>query len=282
MIVADFRIINAISFPKIIFGEEKEYYDMSRGIVRLAVFSIELIVLFFLYAINQWILTRKKKYIWLILLTFIFIVLSVTRQNIGLSALLGLIFVMHKVSWSRKMCVIILCIISYIFIFPQIPIFKTMTDLSKEQANNNKYEKEDIRIRAWRFYTYEYQTNGLTTIFGNGTPSLGNSKWGNDVEKTINPQYGGNGCLPVDVGWAGFYWYFGAIATLGLLILLIKGALRKKPQNRQYLSYWCVFITLTSIASGPILFYSQIVSITIVLYLIYGKEQYCSNNPQLQ
>lgn len=275
-------IVNALSFPNMIFGADKEEFDMSRGIARLGVFSIELIVLFFFYAINQWIQTKQRKYVWLILLTFVFIVLSVTRQIIGLSVVLGLLFIIQKASLLKKISVLLVCVLLYIFVIPQIPIFKTMTELSKEQVEYNKYENEDIRITAWWFYTYEYQTNGWTAILGNGVPSIGNSKWGNDFERTIFPQYGGNGCFAVDVGWAGFYWSFGAIATLCLLILLIKGAVKKKSQNRQYLSYWCVYIILTSIASGPILFYSQIVSITTVLYLIYGKEQYSSNHPQLQ
>ena len=73
-----------------------------------------------------------------------------------------------------------------------------------------------------------------------------------------------------------------AIATLGLLVLLIKAIRKKKDKKMQYLTYWCVFITLTSIASGPILFYYQIVSIMTVLYLIYGKEQNSNNHTQLQ
>lgn len=275
-------IVNVLAFPNIIFGVDKEEFDMSRGIARLKIFSIELIVLFFLYAINQWIQTKQRKYVWIILLTFVFIVLSVTRQTIGFSVILGLLFIMQKASWPKKIGVIVVCLLLYIFVIPQIPIFKTMAELSEMQAERNRYENEDIRITAWRFYTYEYQTNGWTAIFGNGVPSMGNSRWGNDFERTISPEYGGNACFLVDVGWAGFYWSFGAVTTLCLFMLLIKGAIKKKSQNRQYLSYWCVYIILTAIASGPVLYYSQIVSITTVLYLIYGKEQYSSNHPQLQ
>lgn len=153
-----------------------------------------------------------------------------------------------------------------------------MVELSEEQAERNKTEKEDIRITAWKFYTNEYQTNELTRIFGNGLPSIGNSKWGNDFEKTISYDYGGNGCFFVDVGWAGFYWLFGAFSTLSLIILLIKAILKNKQTNRQYLSYWLVFLLLTSIASAPILFYSQIISVVTTLYLVYGKEKNESNS----
>jgi hypothetical protein len=275
-------IVNALSFPNMVFGAEKEEFDMSRGIARLGVRSIELMVLFFLYAINQWMLTKARKYVWLILLTFTFIVLSLTRQIIGLSAVLGLLFIMQKASWAKKIGVIAVCALLYIFVIPQIPVFKAMAELSERQAESNSKDQEDIRIRAWRFYTYENQTNAITPFFGNGIPSFGKSRWGNEIEATVSPLYGGNGCFTVDVGWAGFFWYFGAIATLGLLVLLVKAAMKKKEKDRQYLTYWCVFLTLTAAASGPILFYNQIVSIMTVLYLIYGKEQNSNNNPQLQ
>ena len=275
-------IINMFTFPNIIFGMEKETYDMSRGIIRLGVFSIELMVLFFFYAINQWLITKKKKYFWLMLLTFTFIVLSVTRQYIFLSAVLGLLFIMRKVSWIKKIGVVIICLLLFFIVLPQIPMFKTMVELSESQVEKNKYDEEDIRIRAWKFYTYEYQTNELTAILGNGIPSIGNSNWGNNYERTVYYQYGGNGCFTVDVGWAGFYWYFGAFTTICLLYILVKATLRKKVFRRQYLTYWCVFIIITSAASGPILFHSQIISIMTVLYIIYGKEVYSCNNPQLQ
>ncbi len=276
-------IVNALSFPNMIFGVDKEGFDMSRGIARLGVKSIELMVLFFLYAINQWMLTKRRKYVWLILLTFVFIVLSVTRQIIGLSVVLGLLFIMQKASWPKKIGVVAVCALLFVFIIPKIPIFNTMAELSEAQAERNKYEEEDIRIRAWRFYTYGNQTNGLTAIFGNGIPSIGNSNWGNKFEQKVGLKWGGNGCYYVDVGWAGFYWLFGLFGTTGLLILLIKAIKIRKPLNRQYYSYWIAFIIITSVASAPIIFYEQAISITTILFLIYGDEKICRNShPQLQ
>lgn len=275
-------IINMMSFPNIIFGAEKEEYDTSRGIVRIGINSIELIVLFFFYSINQWMITKKKKYVWLILLTAIFIVLSVTRQIILLSAVLGIFFVLKQASLQKKIIVISFCALFYFIILPQIPIYQTMIELSESQAERSRTEKEDIRITAWKFYTNEYQTNELTRVFGNGIPSIGNSKWGNDFEKIVSYDYGGNGCFFVDVGWAGFYWLFGAVATLSLIILFLKAILKKKSSDKQYLSYWFIFIILTSIASAPIIYYFQIISIVTVLYLVYGKERKNNSNNNLE
>lgn len=276
-------IINMITFPNMIFGAEKDEYDMSRGIVRIGVRSIELIVLFFFYSINQWLLTKQKKYVWLILLTSTFIVLSVTRQIILLSAALGIFFILRQASLQKKIVVISCSILFYFAILPQIPMYKTMVELSEQQIEKNNTENEDIRITAWKFYTYEYQVNVITSIFGNGVPSLGNSQWAKQYEKMAYSDYGGNGCYYVDVGWAGFFWLFGLFGTLGLLILLVKAMLKKKSEEMKYVSYWFAFIIMTSITSAPIIFYNQVISITTILYLVYGKNKlYRNNNSQLQ
>ena len=158
-----------------------------------------------------------------------------------------------------------------------------MVELSKNQIERNKYDKEDIRITAWKFYTYDFQANTITAFCGNGIPSLGKSAWGHKFEKTVSLDYGGNGCYYVDVGWAGFYWLFGLFSTIGLASILIKAILKKKSIHERYLSYWCALIFLTSFTSGSILFYQQIISITTILYLIYGKKRNDSyNNSELQ
>lgn len=274
-------IINFVSIPNTIFGMTRETFDDSRGVVRLSIFSLELIVLYFLYAINKWMQTRQKQHLYLIIITGLFIVLSVVRQYILLSIILGILLILQKSSFIKKIIFVAICLCIYYLVLPKIPMYQKMSEVTNNQINNNA-ETEDIRISAWKFYTNEYQTNSITRFLGNGLPSIGNSKWGNNFEKTISRDYGGNGCLFVDVGWAGFYWLFGAFSTIGLIILLIKAILKKKSVDKQYLSYWCLFIVLTSIASAPILFYNQIISISTVLYLIYGKENNCNNNIKLQ
>lgn len=266
-------IVNFSAYPGFVFGTEKEEFDLSRGIVRIGIPFIELFVLMFFYSINKWIDEKKKKWLMAIIILATFIVLSVTRQFILLSFVIGGWMLLRSSSIIKRIFFISLIAIFYFFILPNIPIYKTMLELSEEQAQRNKQGEEDIRIQAWRFYTYEYQTNGLTPIFGNGVPSIGNSKWGNDFAATTINQEGGNGCYTVDVGWAGFFWTFGGIATFGLLMLFYKAYKKEKKPKEKYLSYWIVFITLTSIASGPILFYNQIISVSTVLYLIFGNNR---------
>ena len=274
-------LANLAAFPNKMFGESQEEYDMSRGFARLGVPMIEIVVTYFFYLINKWMIFRKKKDVYWIILTAILIFMSLTRQVIALSAVLGFLFVMQKASWFKKLSVIACCLFVTYFVLPQIPMVKTMIELSEQQSLDNKND-EDIRVTAWRFYTSEFQTNEITPFLGNGVPSYGKSKWGNLVEQTTALRSeGGNACFTVDVGWAGFYWYFGGVATIGLILMFWKGIIRKKNTDKLYLSYSLAFVAISAVASGPILFYSQICSVSLLFYLAYAKEN-SDPHPQLQ
>ena len=279
-------IANLISFPNTIFGGENEDIDMSRGFPRLGVSMIELIVFYMLYSINQYHSSNDKKWLVWTCITGVLVILSLTRQIILLAFAFSIMMIIHKAKMWKKIVVICSLFAIYQFVLPQIPIYQAMAELSELQRDMNDYQKEDIRITAWRFYTDEYQKNEITRIIGNGLPSIGNSKIGNQFDNITNARFGGNGCYYVDVGWAGFYWLFGIFATLGLLIILIKALFLAIRFKKDYYAYWILFIIISSVASAPIIFHSQVVSLCIILYMIFKynekNESDSTYNPQLQ
>lgn len=290
MVVCSFimYIANLLTFPNLIFGASKNAYDDSRGFVRLGVPMIEFVVLWLFYSVNQWIMSGSKKWLVWIAITGFLVVMSLTRQVILISVVFSFLMIMQKAKIWKKIVVIAAVASFTMFVLPEIPIYKSMMELSQKQAEDNKYDKEDIRITAWRFYTIEYQENIVTRIMGNGLPSIGNSTLGDKFEKTVSLRYGGNGCYYVDVGWAGFYWLYGIFGVLGLLTLVIKASLIALRKKNNYQFYWLLFIIISSVSSAPILFHSQVVSLCIVLYLIFGNDYERKNKihsvsyPQLQ
>lgn len=253
--------------PRMLFGRPLLGEDLSRGIIRIPIVFIEVFPLMLFYAINKWMDTRKKKWLVYIVFVTVMIFMSVIRQLILLSAVLGLFFYFSQATWVKKALMIAGAALIVTVVLPRIPIYNAMMELSEQQGDDNE-DEEDIRIQAWRFYTYEYQTNSLTYIFGNGLPSQGKSVWGKKFDSDIDATK----CFYVDVGWAGFFWLFGGVATVALLILLLSAALKRKAQDLRYTSYWLVLVTLTSIASGIILYYFQIIQVCLCLYLVYKKE----------
>lgn len=258
------------TFPNYLFGAPfDKVEDMSRGMLRVPIFFLELMVMFLFYSINQWIVYRNKKWIVPGVVFVVMIFLSVTRQVILISGVLALIFLLKSTTWTKRALVIAAVAVVYFLVLPKIPAYQAMVELSEDQSEANEVMDEDIRIYDYRYFCNEFQTNDVTRVFGNGTPSFGNSAWGNFVDS----EWDTNGTFAVDVGWAGFYWYYGAIATACLLILLIKAACRKRSPQRRYLTYTVMYYILASVASGPILYTHQVLYLMIILYLIYGTEK---------
>lgn len=260
-------IVNYITFPFMIFGaKEATEIDDSRGVIRIGIQYLDLFILATFYAINQWLLSKNNKWIIIMILCLIMIILSVTRQIIAITLILGTLFFLKKSNIYQKIIFVITISLFTIYILPQIPIYKALVETTQNQIDNNKNKKEDVRIRAARFYLDEYQTNDITRIFGNGIPSIGNSKWGDDFENTTRNE----GYYSSDIGWIGFYWHFGIITVLGVFILLFKAATIKKSPDHEYLTYYCWAIILLSIMSAPILIYRQVIDIMFVLYLTFA------------
>lgn len=270
--------MNVMTFPHNIFGEELNE-DLSRGVLRVPIVAIELMVLVFMFSIGKWNVTRRA--IWLIVVgvTGLMIIMSLIRQIIAVAGLLGVFFLLKKVKWVTKIFWLGVLAAIAIFVLPQLTIYQGMRDLSEEQIDDNDND-EDVRIKAWKMYTYEGWDNPFTTLFGNGIPALSSSAYGARVDAERDTTL----CFPEDVGWAGFSNYFGLVTTIALMILLAKTIFKHKPPEKEYLTYWFIFIFLTSIASGPILYYNQILGISIALYLVYTPldEENCVNHPQLQ
>lgn len=274
-------IVNYVTFPFMIFGtKDATEIDDSRGVIRIGVQYLDLFVLATFYAINQWLLSKKKKWLIIMLVCIIMIVLSVTRQIIAITFILGALFFLKKSKIYQKIIFITIISLFTLYILPEIPIYKALVETTQNQIDNNENKKEDVRIRAARFYFDEYQTNDITRIFGNGIPSIGNSKWGDDFEMTTRSE----GYYSSDIGWIGFYWHFGLITVIGVFILLVKGATIKKSPDHEYLTYYCWAIILLSIMSAPILVYKQIIDIMFVLYLTFafGRKDIKSTRCKIQ
>lgn len=196
---------NISTAPHFVFGRPLEDLDLSRGMLRISIVFLELFPLLLFYSINQWFETRKAKWMAYAAFLMLMIFLSVTRQVIFVSAVLALYSCLRKVKLSSKIAVILFTLFVGVYVLPKIPVYKTMLALSEAQKEDNE-DKEDIRITAWRFYTYEGQTDEICFLLGNGVPSFGKSEWGDSFDHETD----NNKCYAVDVGWAVLFLLWGS------------------------------------------------------------------------
>ena len=149
-------------------------------------------------------------------------------------------------------------------------MYKALNELTQEQIDSNNNSKEDIRITAYRYYTYEQWTNTAVALFGHGMYSNnGDSEYGTRMD---NETYA-NKCFAVDVGWAGYTFFFGIVGAVCLIILLVSTILHcSRYRSKEYLAYWFTYLIFASIATAPIFYTYTSLVIAIALYLAYCPE----------
>ncbi|MDE6378614.1 MAG: hypothetical protein K2K72_07710 [Duncaniella sp.] len=183
---------------------------------------------------------------------------------------LGLIMLLRHYTLLSKVLIIAIVAGAAAVIVPRLPMYKSMVELSELQAERHADNKEDIRVQAWRFYTFESWDNPIEMIFGHGVYSTaGDSEWGDRMKRETDA----NNCLLYDVGWAGFIYYFGLLGAGALLALFMVTVIHcARCRSKEYLAYWFVFLIITSVASAPILYFYQVINVSLCLYLAYCPE----------
>lgn len=269
--------INFTHFPNNPFGEEMKE-DLSRGILRVQIPLFQLLILMFFYSINKFSTEKKIKWLIPVGIGMLMIVLSVIRQAIAISFLLGFLLYMQHYNWYKKILIGTIIAVAGIYILTHIPMYKDMAELSEMQYEDNTVEgMEDVRIGAWRYYAIEAQEEYPGSMFfGNGVVALGKCAWGDEFENFCDD----TGYLIADVSWAGFYFLFGIFATGALLYIVIASILKNKSPDKQYLSYFMAAGFLQGIASGVWYYYYETIVFVVALYLIYrpGNEGEAEND----
>lgn len=274
-------ILNLRAFPNTAFGFENIYGDSEeRGMLRIQVFFIELFPLVLCYAISRWQMTRKWYWIVVALVAVTMITVSLIRQIILVSFALAFIMLLRPMTWSKRIIAIVIIGAAAVVVVPRISIFKALSEVSEVQKelNDRSDEGEDIRVQAWRYYIYQYQPSVATMILGNGVPSLGKTHYGVTYLNDMNASK----CIESDVGWAGFFFFFGGISTVALFIWMLRTVMMPKPKERSYVSYGILFVMITAVASGPILYYNQIFAVCVMMYLAYApSRRHAEDMPEL-
>lgn len=248
--------------PVTLFGVMK--FDYERGELRIVVPGIQWLILFLLYNIQQYKNTNKKKFLLITLLCFAIIILSLTRQRILISAIMGLWLFFHNSKLKNKIIIGSLIIITSLIIFPKIPALNNMMNLTISQLEKNKYEDRYIRFQAWDFYTKDYDRNIIQNFIGCGVPSVGNSTYGNKIDK-LSRSYN---YYVHDVGWAGFYFFFGLLGTISLIYIMAKSFITKCSDKNIYMKFYIMAVAFLGFASGSILYYNELLCLTIAFYYL--------------
>lgn len=257
------RIINYITYPNVIFGAAD--FNEFRGGIRMTAPGIQFIVLGFFFYINKYLVTRNKIILVYIGICLLFILLSLTRQIIFCSLISGVLMLLTQRNIKHKFCKIIISGVILFFIFNSA-IISNLLKATEEQISKNE-DTEDVRLRGYKFYMNELQPNVAAHIFGCGR--IADEK--TDFSHRLNNLIVENKCFIGDVGYAGFYFQFGALGLFFLLWIMKASVQKNNNIRKKYCRYFIVYYAIISISSSPIGYKSEFILLTIILYLINIK-----------
>jgi|WetSurMetagenome_2_1015567.scaffolds.fasta_scaffold01922_6 hypothetical protein len=267
-------LINFVNFPNLVFGNLEFNISTNRGIPRIPIPFLDIIILVVYYSINKLNMSSRKIWILPVFLGIIIICMSVVRQVIFFALIVAMLLWLKQISLWKKIILIVSALAIYLYIIPQIEIFKNLTQITQEQVHNQ--QTADLRTSSLAFFTYGYQTNALTPFIGNGMTFIGDgntqarqSVWGKNFEILAE----NHDAHITDVGWVGFFWNFGIFAAVALFLLMFNGAKLIRNNKYLYLKYWLYFEMLLGLFSGPILYNNQIMTIMLISATVYGNRK---------
>lgn len=258
------HIINHITFPVITFGIPRDEYEIDRGGLRLAIIGFSYVVLAFFIAVGEWCRTHKIWWWIPIIIFFVAIISSYTRQHIMVCAIVGMWMLLGNIGLIKKIILISAGALLLAYTVPKIPIFNKMMDLTVEQYEENEYTtKENVRITAARYYGYEEFETTSNHIFGNGVPSF-RSNWGAAFETHAKMEH----LHTHDVGWFGMNWYFGICAVLCMFYICFVAVFRKSKHSTAFIKYFFIWFFVTGFTSGTPLYQHQIIVTVLAMALM--------------
>lgn len=255
------HIINLYTFPEISFGKVAEEYEFDRGGVRLIIQGFHFVILGFFIAASK--IKGGGGGMWwlLLILCYAIILASYTRQHIIACTILGAIAIVCRASGFLKRSILaVVIVISAIIIIPEIPIFRNLADITiEQQTTNDAIGKENVRLTAAKYYGWEATESTINRLFGNGVPSY-HSKWGTDIKSYADAEH----IYAADVGWFGFNYYFGIFAVIAMLTICYK-AISSKNRYSDLGRYYFIWLAVTSLINGALLYQYEIVVTVIAL-----------------
>ena len=211
------EMIQQLTYPEMWFNgrppnETTGRIEQRMGLWRFYIFGIDYCMLACLFCFQKT-LEGLKKYLWLLIISFVGIVFFVARKNIFAIIscfIVGILFSSKKSSVYNK----ILFSIFIMAIVIILPIY--MTDLIA-QTTDEINDEDFVRYMAANYFIYDFNDSPLYVLFGSGRAS-GNSQLAQEISYLIEQfRY-----YKSDCGFIGYYSDFGLFGIAAMLYLIFQ------------------------------------------------------------
>jgi len=251
-------LVSFVIYPRTFITWEVNYGD-ERGFQRILVNGIGFLFLFSFYTLKNYILTNKRLWLLLYLVTFVTILMTLTRTLIICSTIFSFLYFIR----GKKFFPVLLTLLivgCLLYVVTQMNFYKILASETKSQAS---YVKEDIRSQATDYYLNNFSTNIVAKVFGNGDAYKDTEylQYMLYLEKSL-------GYYETDIGYVGFYVKYGIIAILGYLIFIYRTLKVTVSEEYQYCKYFLYFIFVISVVIESPFSKSYIPAIAIAAYIL--------------
>lgn len=190
------------------------------------------------------------------------IILPMTRQKILLTIILSFIMVCKRIRTKYLLAIIpALCLLLGIVL--RTSVASNLVQMTSEQLTSEN-EYDNIRGIGMAYYFTEFPLKGVNYLIGNGIPSYGRSKYGNDAKEFAEDTK----IYLIDIGFVGIYNYFGLAGLACYLWMVLCFMFGKCDDRFKWCRYLLMFILGSSVLSGVPLIPNQFIFICICAYLL--------------
>jgi hypothetical protein len=253
-----FYLIQFALYPRMIFGSRAQ--EM-RGTIRIFLPGSAFAGLVFYYYLQETFTTNKKISIAFCLIYLVIPVIQGTRSSI-ITVLLGalLYILISKRVKSKVLVFMMMAMAAGIGFIIFKDIIMNLIMVSQEQASQ---DEDDVRVRAAKFFLYDFYPSALNYFIGNGESHM-MSAYGMRIW-----YYKSNfGFYQNDLGILGEYIKFGVLWIVCVILIFRKLFTIKIAPRYGYIRYWALITILDELMGGAFSKPTSIVVITAVLYII--------------
>lgn len=254
-------LLNRLS-PVPLFGSVDD--SMDRGAARFRVIGVYWAMFALFAKANSYALCSGKKNLYWVLLSLFAIIMTLTRQNIAVSVIMGGLLFFVKAKMTKKITLIISIVCLFYIVLPHVKVYNSLIEKTIEDREAQS-QYDNIRIVAAEYFFVDCPRNMSQLLFGHGTPSFGNSSYGRQYEHFQSV----TGIYREDVGYCGFFHDNGLVATIILICLFVGALLYKVPDEFIYLKYYSGAFLILNVASAPSLANYNIIPFMLCLAMIY-------------
>ena len=222
---------------------------------------------FFFKTLSELKSSFSKKKIFLLILSFVAIILPLTRQRILAVVVLGGLMLFQGISNKKKLVIILLSFFSFVFLSKTNWVDDVVEMTSNQLESENPYDH--IREIGILYYWNMVPQKGLNTLIGNGIPSYGRSEYGNDAEAFADETK----IYLIDISLMAIYNYFGLITVVVLLWIIIRILCKRGDSKYRYCKYLLAMLMLNSLTSGTLISTGEFVFISICAYLLTSLKK---------